>query len=415
MTVCIQSLGCRLNQYEIQSISTSLQSKGHRMVDGPADVTIVNTCVVTVKSEAKTRNLINRAEKQGNDDEKVIVTGCYAKTIKKDGNTIYVPNDYKHLIPDLVDNWDLIDNLQNMEPSRFHYTPPVLASTTRANLKIQDGCDNFCTYCIIPLVRGNPVSRNADEILTEFRTLIKNGYKEIVLTGITIGKYQSEEITLAKLISMLLHEKSEFRLHLSSIDPDLVDDDLIKLLTHKKMVQHLHLSLQSGSNGVLQRMNRKYNREDYLTLVKKIKAVNPLFNLTTDVITGFPGESEKEHAETLELIEAVGFSHVHTFRYSPRPLTPAAEMKNQITEVKKKERSTQVMEISRKLQKKYFKNFDGMESQVLIEKNEEKRSYGLNTYYLPVWIDEKLKENTFFKIKTQVQEKLSSLKGVILP
>jgi threonylcarbamoyladenosine tRNA methylthiotransferase MtaB len=413
--VRIFSLGCRLNQYEIQSVSTALENRNYQIIHGDnADIYIVNSCVVTSKSEAKTRNLINRAEKDDGPGSRIIVTGCFARNVKKEGNTVYLTNDYKYLIPEILENWDKIESLADLSPSRFHFTPPVNASTTRVNLKIQDGCDNYCTYCIIPFVRGNPVSRPFTEIENEFKTLLEAGYREIVLTGVNIGKYFWEGKGLDHLVEKLLSLSGAFRLHLSSIDPDRVSDNMISLLKNPKMVKHFHLSLQSGSNAVLKSMNRNYTREEYLDLTNRIKKQVPDFNFTTDVIVGFPGETDNDHEATLELIRETRFSHVHTFRYSPRPMTQAAAMKKQVAEKLKKERSAEIMKTAQDLKVAFYRKFEGREGIFLGEKKGKGFISGHNEYFLPVYLEGKHELNTFLPIKLRFSESQKNLSGEVI-
>ncbi|HCL57282.1 MAG TPA: tRNA (N(6)-L-threonylcarbamoyladenosine(37)-C(2))-methylthiotransferase MtaB [Spirochaetia bacterium] len=414
MNVKIYSLGCRLNQYEIESVSTEIKNLGHQIVDDDiqADLFIVNSCVVTSKSEAKTRNLISRSTK--NKTAKTIVTGCFAKAVEKKKDVLYLSNDFKYLIPKAIENWDNLDFLFEEEPSRLKYTPPVDSSTTRVNLKIQDGCDHFCSYCIIPLVRGRPVSKPLEDCLSEFEALLKAGYKEIVLSGITIGKYLSEGENLGGLIEKLLLIKGDFRIHVSSIDPDLVDEDFISLFSNPKMVAHLHLSLQSGSNPVLKNMNRRYTKEDFLALVSQIRTINPFFNLTTDLIIGFPGETDQDFQESLEIIEKAGFSHVHSFRYSPRPLTKAYSMKGNIPEAVKKKRSLAVIEKAMAEKNKFYRKFEGREEVLLCEKTTDTYSFGHTSSYLPVTIAKPLVVNQFYKIICRWNEEKKQLTGELV-
>lgn len=366
--------------------------------------------MVTQKSEAKTRNLLHRSQKKS-DSQKTIVTGCFAKILKKDEQTLYLPNDYKHFIPHIINHWDNMDNLENLEPSRFKYIPPIYTSTTRVNIKIQDGCDEFCSYCIIPLVRGKPQSRSLNDILTEIKTLVQKGFQELVITGITIGKYQWQGHNLASLLKKALALEGNFRLHLSSLDPHLVDSELLEVLKHPKMVKHLHLSLQSGSNQVLKNMNRKYTQEDFLNLVSQIREINPLFNLTTDIITGFPGETYLDHQETLKTICQAQFTHVHTFRYSPRPLTVAAGFSSLVDENTKKERSLEIIKNARKIKKDFLKKFHGLKGWFLGEKKTPYGVYGHTDFYLPLVIKKQGLINNTQPVIYQYNQKEHYLEG----
>nr|HPG51029.1 MiaB/RimO family radical SAM methylthiotransferase [Spirochaetota bacterium] len=325
----ILSLGCRLNQSEIQSVSTALQENGHKPATGDdAEVVIINSCAVTQRSERKTRQLIYRAagEPSGPGGKRIIVTGCVPGELRREGNIYYVPNDYKHRIPEIITRWEDFGEPEPELGARFSFTPPVRSSTSRVYLKIQDGCDNFCSYCIVPLVRGAPQSKPADRVAGELARLLEAGYREIVLSGVMIGNYRDGETDLAALVARLLSAEGRYRVHLTSISPLSVNPALIDLLSHEKIVRHLHLSLQSGSDRILAAMNRHYTRAAYRELTDRIRGGIPDFNFTTDVIVGFPGETGADFEDTLGLIRDAGFSHVHTFRFSPRPGTKAALM-----------------------------------------------------------------------------------------
>jgi threonylcarbamoyladenosine tRNA methylthiotransferase MtaB len=411
MKIKISSLGCRLNQSEIQSVSTSLQDMGHQITQGDdADVFIINSCAVTLRSEAKTRRLIHHA--MSFPGAKTIVTGCIAGPPARNGNIYYLPNDYKFMVPDLVADWDIFDTIEPPPDSRFKFAPPLKSSTSRVNLKIQDGCDNYCSYCIVPLMRGDPQSKPARQVVDEFSRLVDAGYKEIILTGVMIGKYNNGGLDLAGITGRLLNITGRFRVHLTSLTPIYVTPKLMELLAHDKMVKHLHLSMQSGNNEILKEMNRPYTREEYLSLVERIKRAIPDFNFTTDVIVGFPGETEEKFRDTLGLIRAVGFSHVHTFRYSPRPGTNAAEMEDSVAEKIKTDRSRRVIELYTNQKREYFERFNGRESVFLSERTRRGVTSGFNQYYAPIEIKEKLQRNTFFSVFTTLEPGKPVLTGV---
>jgi len=415
MKIKIISLGCRLNQSEIESVSTTLQNSGHEITRGDnADIYIINSCAVTARSERKTRQLIYQAlAKTGaSGREKIIVTGCAPADISGDSRITYLSNDHKYMIPEIIDGMDSDES--KMTPSRFKFDAPVKCSTNRVNLKIQDGCDNFCSYCIIPYTRGVPVSKHLLSVLEEFKKLIDHGYKEIILTGVNIGKYRDGEIDLAKLAESILSLNGEFRLHLTSIDPDSASCGLISLFSEDRMVKHLHLSLQSGSDTVLQRMNRPYNRDEYIAVSEQLKKTDKDFNFTTDVIVGFPGETDSEFGETLSLSKKVGFSHIHTFRYSPRPGTKAVEMDSAVPEFIKTERSRMLISLFNEQKAEYYKRFTGRDGIFLSEKFSKGVTKGFNEHYIPVEVNEKLPENCFFNIKTVYNENKIILTGTIL-
>lgn len=414
MKIKIESLGCRLNQSEIESVSTALQNMGHDIViSGAADIYIINSCAVTGRSERKARQLIYRAlEKTGGSGrERIIVTGCATEAIKNDGNITYVSNDHKYLIPEIIEG--VAAGYGTMKASRFGYEAPLKCSTNRVNLKIQDGCNNFCSYCIVPLMRGEPQSRPYDDILTEFMLLLEHGYREIILTGVNIGKYDDSGKDLAALVRGILGLDGDFRLHLTSLDPDSATDELISLFAERRMVRHLHLSLQSGSDPVLRRMNRPYTRSDYISTVNRLKAIDLDFNFTTDVIVGFPGETDEEFRDTVSLVKEAGFSHIHTFRYSPRPGTEAALMDDAVPEIVKTERSREIIDLYMKQKDSFYSRFHGRSGIFLSEKFRGGATTGFNEHYIPVEIEEKLPRNLFFNVKTEYTASSHKLRGSI--
>jgi len=417
MKIKITSLGCRLNLSEIESVSTRLQDMGHEIVkNNIADVYIINACAVTSRSEKKVHSLIAKTRKDfcSTNNRKIIVTGCSPCDFSDSPDVIYVSNDYKYLIPEIIENNLSLPEISSKPASRFSYAAPVKSSTVRANLKIQDGCDNFCTYCIIPYLRGKPVSRPSNEILLEFDELLKNGYKEIVLTGVNIGKYNYNETELAGLIEKILaNHNSDFRLHLTSIDPDSTCDRLIGLYKDPRMVKHLHLSLQSGSDSVLKRMNRPYTRDNYIRVTEKIKNTVENFNFTTDVITGFPGETEDEFKDTISLAREVGFSHIHTFRYSPREGTRAYYMSSLIDEKIKKERSRIINRLSMDMKTQYYRKFNNRRTVLLTERFKNNCTKGFNNYYIPMEIEMNLPPNRFYEVESQYNEKKHNLSGTV--
>ncbi len=416
MKIRIENLGCRLNQSEIQSISTLLLQKGHEIArTGEADVVIINSCAVTLRSEGKTRRLIARAAFDMGRQGRVIVAGCMSDTLEKDGNIYYIPNDYKFLIPELVGNWDLFEALRSRPGDRFRLGPPLKSSTNRVNLKIQDGCDNFCSYCIVPLLRGKPQSNPSGRVIEEFSRLLDEGYKEIILTGVMIGQYQSGNTGLADLIETLLRMRGNYRIHLTSLNPVYLTKRLSDLFIDDKMVKHLHLSLQSGSDRILGLMNRKYTREDYLRLTDSIRTGIPNFNLTTDVIVGFPGETEEDFRDTLDLVAGAGFSHVHTFRFSPRPGTRAAAMMDTVPERVKTDRSRELIALSSAQKQAFYGRFNGRKSVFLSERSGRGSTSGFNEYYVPIEVTGNLPQNEFYMIVTALEKGKLHLTGTIGP
>lgn len=401
MNFVIKSLGCRLNMAEIQSVSTALQKAGHTLTsEDRADLHIINSCCVTGTSERKTRQLLYQSMKGAGPERKIIVTGCAAGTDRREGNVYWLSNDYKYIIPRLAKDWSIMDALEKFPPSRFDYIPADHSSRVRINLKIQDGCSSFCSYCIIPFVRGLPVSRPADSAERELRLLVDHGYREFLLTGVCIGNYSSDGLNLAGLLEKLLAVPGDFRLHLSSISPLTVDDRLADVLTHDKMVRHLALSLQSGSDRILAAMNRHYTASYYMERVDEVRRRMDPFNFTTDIITGFPGETEEDFNASVKLVRDAGFSHVHVFRYSERPGTKAAAMPDKTDETVKKERSRRLMEIVSEQKQAWYRKFHRKESTVLSEGFRRGASRGFNEYYVPVEITEPVPAGSFCPVKT---------------
>jgi threonylcarbamoyladenosine tRNA methylthiotransferase MtaB len=396
--ILLKSLGCRLNMSELESIATTLKSMGHRIIyqGGDARYVVINSCAVTLRSERKTRNLIYRSLRE--EESKpllVIVTGCFTEKVYQEENILYIPNDYKYLIPAIINNELSVDEIQEYKAERFSYDPPVGASRNRVNLKIQDGCSSFCSYCYIPYVRGESISRPLDSIVSEFSHLIDQGFKEIILTGVQIGSYLHNNITLAGLVEKLLSIEGNYRLHIPSLAPMYTEKRLLPLFTHHRMVKHMNLSLQSGSNRILKLMKRPYSYRDYISLVETLRKDIPNFNLTTDVIVGFPSETEEDFRQTLNLIHEADFTHIHTFRYSSRPGTEAAKMEDQVREEVKKERSDEVIALYKKQKKAYYSSFHRKEALLLTEQYKNNRTTGHTEYYLPVEMEERLQRNIF--------------------
>ncbi len=417
MKIKISSLGCRLNRSEIDSVITRLQEDGHEIVNSDdADIFIVNSCAVTGTSDRKTRKLVNQARRAAaGRGARVIVTGCGSDPDREEENALYISNDYKYLIPEIIREPELFATLKKRGPDRFGFPAPVRQLRTRVNLKIQDGCDNYCSYCIVPYVRGGPVSKPYGSVIREFDSLIEAGYKEIVLSGIVIGMYESEGKDIAGVFKELLERDGDFRLHCTSFSPHLVTDRLKDIFAHPKMVKHIHLSLQSGSDHVLDKMGRRYTRSEYLAVVEDLRERVPLMNFTTDVIVGFPGETEEDFRQTLDLVREARFSHIHTFRYSPRPGTAAAEMKDTVPERVKTDRSDAVIELYLKQKVDYHRLFDGGESVFLSERYSDGRMTGFNEYYVPVEVREKLPGNRFFHVKTSYDPERVCLDGTPVP
>jgi threonylcarbamoyladenosine tRNA methylthiotransferase MtaB len=404
-TYKVVTLGCRTNQYESQAYQDQLEAMGYRpSSEGQtADVCIVNTCTVTESADSNSRHEIRQLARQ-NPNSKLVVTGCLAERQPEtvhaiEGVTAVVSNkDKESLIADLFPDLDV------PEFSIKHFN-----AHTRAFVKVQDGCNSFCTYCIIPYVRGRSRSRSIEDILKEVKDLVANGYKEIVLTGINIGDFdggepEEKKYRLVDLVQAVDQVEGLERLRISSIDPDEVDDDLADaVLNGKKTCHSLHIVLQAGSNVILKRMNRKYTRQIFLETVDRLKKADPDFTFTTDIIVGFPGETEDDFAETLAVMREVKFAKVHMFPYSERPRTRAALFPNKVGHEVIKQRKHEVLrtaeEISYELRQKYV----GRTMQVLTESKDPHRPgeiSGHTANFLNVWIaDDTLEPNTLVTVE----------------
>ncbi len=365
-TFKVVTLGCRTNQYESQAYSDQLKAAGYEEArDGEtAEVCIVNTCTVTESADSASRHAIRDLARK-HPGAKLVVTGCMAESKPEqirsiEGVSSIVPNAKKEELLSIV--------LPEEEWPEFSIRQ--FDAHTRAFVKVQDGCDSYCTYCVIPYVRGRSRSRPIDEIEREVRGLIENGYKEVVLTGINIGDYDGGDgsIRLAELVRRIDKIEGLRRLRLSSIDPDEVDANLQDaILEGKTTCNSLHIVLQSGSNVILKRMNRKYTRQIFLETIHRLRAADPDFGFTTDVIVGFPGETESDFAETCEVMNEVEFAKVHMFPYSARPRTRAALYPNQVAPSLMQERKAKLLRQAEENAFRWRERFVGRNMAILLE------------------------------------------------
>jgi threonylcarbamoyladenosine tRNA methylthiotransferase MtaB len=358
MRIAFTTLGCKINQYETDLMRQDLLSKGNTIVpfDAEADVYIINTCSVTAKSDYQCRQVIRSAVRRGQ-GAKVVVTGCYAETRPEElksiaGVELVIGNRDKATIPDRIMKEASVSG--GGIPSNGSVPLKALQGRTRGFLKIQDGCDNRCSYCIVPLARGDSRSAELSDVVKEFERLVQAGCPEVVLTGIHIGTYGSDlrpVTSLTKLLATLISKQGRTRIRLSSIEPNEITTEMIGFLG-QGLCRHLHIPLQSGDDTILTAMKRNYTSALYLELLENILQQVPGIALGADVMVGFPGEGDKEFQNTLALVERSPLTHLHVFSYSPRPGTPAAEMKLQVSEQVKKERSEKLRNLGKK------KNFD---------------------------------------------------------
>ena len=415
MKVKAVTLGCKVNAYESEYILSSFKDRGYEITNDIADIYIVNTCSVTNTSDAKSRKVINRLIRE-NPNSIIVVMGCMIeanKDMEIPGVSLIIGNKDKNKVVDLVENYlkdkqvrkILYDNFDDTFEDMFITN---MTSHTRAFVKIQDGCENFCSYCIIPYTRGKQRSKDPDLVIKEIETLVSNGYKEIVLTGIHTGHYGSDlQTTFPDLLKRIVKINGLERLRISSIEITELNDEFFEVLKDNPIiVSHLHIPLQAGSDTVLQAMNRKYLTNYFENKVKKIREIRPDISLTTDVIVGFPGETEEEFQETLDFVSKIKFTKVHVFPYSRRKGTKADTMPNQIPENIKKERVKRLIDLSNKLEKEYLDLFLNKEVEVLIEEEYPDYSLGHTGNYLKVKVLKPFKSNELIKVKIIKREDL---------
>jgi threonylcarbamoyladenosine tRNA methylthiotransferase MtaB len=406
--VAFKTLGCRLNQFETDSVLTDFYKTGYEIVpfNEPADVYVVNTCTVTNQGDHKSRYAISQAV-HGKTGSLVVVTGCMAESQKEylenRGDIAYVVNNKnKSGILPLVEahfNGE-IPGPASLKEDIFGFTVAEKSFHTRSMIKIQDGCDNFCTFCIVPMVRGRAVSRPEKDILENIRQVIDLGYKEIVLTGVNIGRYDRDGLNFTALLENILSLEGNFRVRISSIEPEGFGERLYELFSNEKLCPHLHLCLQSGSDRILMQMRRVYTLPSYMEIVEQLRRRYPLFNFTTDIMVGFPGETEQDFEATCHVIKEVGFSHVHTFKYSMREGTRAARMEEQIPSKVKNDRSIMVRNVAVENKLKYRKLFTGLSQTVLVESVNDGIAKGYGENYVPVEFNCIRPEKNFFQTVT---------------
>lgn len=372
-TVAFHTLGCKVNHYETEAIWQLFKEADYDRVDfnTNADVFVINTCTVTNTGDKKSRQIIRRAIRQ-NPEAVVCVTGCYAQTSPAEimdipGVDVVVGTQDRTKLLDYIEQYkkerEPINGVGNIMKNRTYeeLEVPYFTDRTRASLKIQEGCNNFCTFCIIPWARGLMRSRDPKKVVEQASQLVDSGYKEIVLTGIHTGGYGQDlkNYNLAQLLRDLETVDGLERIRISSIEASQLTDEVIDVIAHSnKVVRHLHIPLQSGSDSVLKRMRRKYSMAHFSERLTKLHEVLPGLAVTSDVIVGFPGETEEEFQQTYDFIVDHHFSELHVFPYSPRIGTPAARMDDQVDENVKNERVHRLINLSDQLAKSYASNFD---------------------------------------------------------
>ncbi|MDY3006973.1 tRNA (N(6)-L-threonylcarbamoyladenosine(37)-C(2))-methylthiotransferase MtaB [Anaerococcus porci] len=414
-TFNIKTLGCKVNQYESEAIEEIFKKRGFEKREENADIYVINTCTVTNMSDRKSRQTISRARRE-NKDAIIAVIGCYSQ-VKADevkeieGVDIILGSRNKEEVVDLcvkfiedqiktenVEDFTKKESIEDLEISKQ-------SDMTRAYIKIQDGCNMYCSYCLIPYARGNIASRDLVSIINEAKRLRDNGYKEIVLTGIHVASYGKDfdiKISLIDVIEHIAKIDGIERIRLSSMEPRHITKDFLeRMKACKKACDHFHLSLQSGSDEILKLMNRKYDTKLYKKKVDLIREVFPNAGITTDIIVGFPNETEKNHEETKEFIKDIKFSKIHLFKYSKRDGTKASTMKNQVNGNVKKRRSKELSEIEKENTKDFLKKQIGKTLSVLFETKTELKGFksGYSTNYLRVHTKDDVKVNDIRNVK----------------
>ena len=411
-SVGVMTLGCKVNTYESEYVINELKKAGYEIksFDDICDVYIINTCTVTNNSDSKSKKMIRQAIKR-NPNACVVAMGCFIAAnpdIEIPGLDIIIGNKDKAKIVSLLDEY-----FKNKEIINKQYTGRLkefedmyitdFPGRTRAFVKIQDGCDNFCSYCIIPFVRGKCRSKDESKVISEVTDLVSNGYKEVVLTGIHTGSFGVDlDTDFADLLDKLVKIDGLDRLRISSIETTELNDKVLNVLKNSKvLVDHLHIPIQAGSNEILKSMNRKYDLEFFFNKIKEIRSIRPEISISTDVIVGFPGETEELFKTTIDTCKKLEFSKLHVFPYSERKGTASSRMDNKVERGVVKDRARRLIEVSHELENNYMNKFINREVEVLIEEVKDGYSYGHTGNYLYVKIKGEYPHNemTFVKIK----------------
>ena len=402
--VAFYTLGCKVNQYETEAMLELFEKEGYEKAETEdyADVYVINTCTVTHMSDRKSRQYIRRMKKK-NPDAIIAVVGCYSQVSPEEilsideVNLVVGTNDRKKIVEEVkkidasrkVSTVDDIMKVKAFEEIEINKTN----GKTRAFMKIQDGCDRYCSYCIIPYARGRVRSRDLESIVKEVENLASNGYKEVVLTGIHVASYgkdiKDSDIKLLDVIKQINDIEGIERIRLSSVEPILFTDEFVEAVsTMDKVCPHYHLSLQSGCDETLKRMKRRYTTEEYKAIVDRLRAAIPNVSITTDVIVGFPGETNEEFDKTYEFLKDIELTHMHVFKYSPRKGTPAATMENQVDPSTKHDRSEKLLQLNEENFNKFGQKMLDKEFNVLFEQKVGDNKYeGLTENYVKVIVE----------------------------
>ena len=422
-TVAFCTLGCKVNQYETNAMIEQFMRKGYQIVEfnQVADIYIINTCTVTNMAYRKSRQMLRKV-KEKNIDSIVVACGCYAQVAKEELEKIPEIDlicgvNEKNKIVEYVEEYEKDHTKKEMitdvmyQKEFLDFGTTQYTDKTRAVIKVQDGCDRFCSYCIIPYARGHVRSRKIENVVKEVEKIAEEGIKEVVLTGIHIASYGKdfkEDIALMDLLEAVQKVDGIERIRLGSLEPTIITEDFLKRLTKlNKICDHFHLSLQSGCDATLKRMNRRYQTVEFKKSVKLIRKYYPEVALTTDIIVGFPGETEEEFKQTYQFLKEIAFYKMHIFKYSPRKGTKAAIMPNQIEGNIKEERSRKLIALSDENEKEQNKKYIGKQVEVLLEEREGNYLKGHTTNYHIVKVKtDKALENTIQKVTIEKVEDL---------
>jgi len=388
--VALDSLGCKLNQAETELLAKQFTDAGYKLVSpaDEADVYILNTCTVTHIADRKSRHWLRLAHRR-NPDALLIATGCYAQRAPQElaqikGTDLVSGNEQKTHLLQLLEESGRLSRLTCVQ--RDSTSGSHTGFRTRAFIKVQDGCSNLCSYCIVPLVRGREKSLPVDQVVGEVRHRVANGYKEVVLTGVKVGSYSYNGVNLRGLLERILGETDIVRLRLSSLQPQEISPELVGLWRDNRLCRHFHLSLQSGSDSVLRRMRRRYSISDYLQSVSLVRGLVPEAAITTDIIVGFPGETSAEFEQSDKLCQKLEFARIHVFVYSPREGTQASQMPNQVEDRVKRERSQKMLALAKESAQNFSRQFLGKTMPVLWEKRSGDGIWsGLTDNYIKVY------------------------------
>ena len=408
-TVAFITLGCKVNQYETNAMEQQFINNNYKIVKNTqkADIYVINTCTVTNIAERKSRQMIRRA-KQKNKNALIVVCGCYAVVAKeelesiKEIDLIINSNQKKEIVNIIKDFYNKkIEETNNYNDDEFiEFGSVTYTEKNRAVIKVQDGCNMFCTYCIIPYARGKIRSRKIENIVKEVKDIAKQGIKEVVITGIHVSSYGKdfeEKIGLIDLLEEINKIEGIERIRLSSLEPTIITKEFLERLTKlEKICDHFHLSLQSGCNLTLKRMNRRYTVEQFKNIVNLIRKLYPEVSLTTDIIVGFPGETKEEFDDTYKFLKEINFYRMHIFKYSPRKGTPAAKMEDQIDGVIKEQRSRELIDLSNKNENMKNESYIGKKVEVLFEEYKNGYFKGHTTNYIEVKVKENKEKSSEF-------------------